>query len=193
MTDDRPLPTPVNTAEATLMRELWLVADRVANTEFVPVSLRGKPDKVFAAVLAGREIGLGPMASLKHVAIIQGTPTLSAEATLALIRRAGHKVEGEASNEAATVTGTRSDNDQTMSVTVTLDDALAHGWIDSIEDGPAGRRAVKRSERGNPLPWELYPAQMLWARAVTTLRGRLFSDVTIGWFTRLADDTEEGI
>ena len=77
--DDKPEPqpepqpaamVPVQTAEATLMRELWIVAERVASTEFVPSSLRGKPDKVFAAVLAGREIGLGPMAALKVSAVM---------------------------------------------------------------------------------------------------------------------------
>ena len=182
---------PVQTAEANLMRELWIVAERVASTEFVPQGLRGKPDKVFAAVLAGREIGLGPMASLKHVSIIDGTPNLSAEATLGLIRKAGHKVEGEATNQFAEVTGTRTDNDQQMTITITLDDALEAGWIDSIDDSNGTRKAVRRSKQGRPLPWELYPAQMLWARAVTTLKTRLFSDVTMGWFTRLEEPAEE--
>jgi len=182
---------PVQTAETTLMRELWVVAERVAFTEFVPKELKGKPDKVFAAVLAGREIGLGPMASLKHVSVIDGSPNLSAEATLGLIRKAGHKVEGEATNQFAEVTGTRTDNDQQMTITITLDDALEAGWIDSIDDSNGTRKAIRRSAKGRPLPWELYPAQMLWARAVTTLKTRLFSDVTIGWFTRLEEPAEE--
>ncbi len=182
---------PVQTAEANLMRELWIVAERVASTEFVPQGLRGKPDKVFAAVLAGREIGLGPMASLKHVSVIDGKPNLSAEATLALIRKAGHKVDGEATDQHAEITGTRIDTAESMTVTVTLDDALTAGWIDKIDDSNGTRRAVRRSAKGHPLPWELHTAAMLWARAVTKLGTRLFPDTTMGWFTRLEEPTEE--
>jgi len=182
---------PVRTAETDLMRELWIVAERVASTEFVPTGLRGKPEKVFAAVLSGREIGLGPMASLKHVSVIDGKPNLSAEATLALIRKAGHKVDGEATNQHAEITGTRVDTGESMTVTVTLDDALESGWIDKIDDSNGTRRAVRRSAKGNPLPWELHTAAMLWARAVTTLGTRLFPDTTMGWFTRLEEPAEE--
>lgn len=180
---------PVQTAETTLMRELWVVAERVASTEFVPKGLRGKPDKVFAAVLAGREIGLAPMASLKHVSIIEGSPNLSAEATLALIRKAGHKVDGGATDQHAEITGTRIDTGESMTVTVTLDDALAAGWIDRIEEVDGTRKAIARSkEKGLPKAWEHHTAAMLWARAVTKLKTRLFSDVVIGWFGKLADD-----
>ena len=183
---------PVQTAEATLMRELWIVAERVASTEFVPKGLRGKPDKVFAAVLAGREIGLAPMASLKHVSIIEGNPNLSAEATLALIRKAGHKVDGEATDQHAEITGTRIDTGESMTITVTLDDALAAGWIDRIEEVDGARKAIARSkERGLPKAWEHHTAAMLWARAVTKLRTRLFPDTTMGWFTRLEEPAEE--
>lgn len=201
--DDKPTPAsesqpeatamvPVQTAETNLMRELWVVAERVASTEFVPKGLRGKPDKVFAAVLAGREIGLAPMASLKHVSIIEGSPNLSAEATLALIRKAGHKVDGEATDQHAEITGTRIDTGESMTVTVTLDDALAAGWIDRIEEVDGTRKAIARSkERGLPKAWEHHTAAMLWARAVTKLKTRLFSDVVIGWFGRLEEPAEE--
>ena len=54
----------VETAETQVYRELWVVAERVANTEFVPKSLRGKPDQIFASMLSGREIGIGPMSSM---------------------------------------------------------------------------------------------------------------------------------
>lgn len=181
----------VETAETQVYRELWVVAERIANTEFVPKSLRGKPDRIFASMLTGREIGIGPMSSMKHVHMIDGTPSLSAEATLALIRRAGHKVAGEATSQSAEVTGTRADTDESMTITVTLDDALKAGWIDSIDESDGERRARRRSAKGNPLSWETHTEAMLWARAVTKLRTRLFSDVTIGWFTRLEEPAEE--
>jgi hypothetical protein len=116
------------------------------------------------------------MASLQHVAVIDGRPNLSAELQVALARKAGHQIEGSASPKEATVIGTRGDTKETITVTWTLETALAAGLIDKIEDG----KAIKRSQNGRPLPWELYPQSMLWARAVSQLCGMLFSDVMIG-------------
>ena len=38
------------------------------------------------------------------------------------------------------------------------------------------QKVVARSARGNPMPWELHTAEMLWARAVTRLVRRLAPD-----------------
>ena len=39
----------------------WKTAQRVSNTPFVPTAFRGKPEAVFAAILFGEELGIGPM------------------------------------------------------------------------------------------------------------------------------------
>jgi hypothetical protein len=162
--------------EVALLRARYQLAQQIASTDFVPSAMRGKPAAVLGCFMAGREIGLGPMASLKHVYIVDGRPDLSAELQLALVRRAGHTVEGEATADRATVTGTRRDTNEVMKVEWTLETALQAGLIDKIVDG----KPVRRSSNGRPLPWEHYPQSMLWARAVTQLVGQLFSDVLIG-------------
>jgi hypothetical protein len=118
------------------------------------------------------------------VSVIDGRPNLSAAATLALIRNAGHKVTGSATSQFAEVTGRRSDTEEEMTVNYTLDDALNGGLVDKVEGG----KAVARSKSGKPMPWELWTESMLWARAVTRLADRLFSDVLIGQFSRLPDE-----
>jgi hypothetical protein len=164
------------TSDVELLRARYRLAEQIAKTEFVPGSLRGKPAAILACFMTGRELGLGPMASLQHVAVIDGRPNLSAEVQVAWARRAGHRIEGQSTPQEATVTGTRGDTQETVTVTWTLQTALDAGLIDKIEDG----KAVKRSQNGRPLPWELYPQSMLWARAATQLCGMLFSDVLVG-------------
>lgn len=163
-------------SEMDLLRSRYKLAEQISKTEFVPGSLRGKPAAILACFMAGRELGLGPMASLQHVAVIDGRPSLSAELQVALARKAGHQIEGSATPTEATVTGTRGDTGETITVTWTLETALTAGLIDKIEEG----KPIKRSSQGRPLPWERYPQSMLWARAVTQLCGMLFPDEMIG-------------
>src|SRR5574338_122949 len=61
-------------------RQAKAVAASLAKTSFVPASLRGKPDDITAAILAGQELGLKPMATLRSMDVIQGTPALRAHA-----------------------------------------------------------------------------------------------------------------
>lgn len=163
-------------SEIDLLRARYKLAEQISTTDFVPSGLRGKPAAILACFMTGRELGLGPMASLQHVAVIDGRPNLSAELQVALARKAGHQVEGSSTPSEAKIVGTRKDTGETITVTWTLQTALDAGLIDKIEDG----RAIKRSQNGRPLPWELYPQSMLWARAATQLCGMLFSDVLVG-------------
>ncbi|MBQ1163351.1 hypothetical protein KBZ21_35765, partial [Streptomyces sp. A73] len=41
------------------------LAQSLAKTSFVPKAFQGKPDEVTAAILAGQEMGLSPMAALR--------------------------------------------------------------------------------------------------------------------------------
>src|SRR5258708_33915681 len=68
----------------------------IAPTEFVPAEYRDNPPAVAAAILAGRELGIGPMTALRHVQMVKGTPTLSAEYKRARVLAAGPGVGGPA-------------------------------------------------------------------------------------------------
>jgi hypothetical protein len=176
-------PTPSSAIPRDADTALMAIADApvtmqtlkaISKTEFVPTSLRGRPEAILACVLFGRSMNLDPMQALTHVHIIEGRPSPSAELLLRMIRAGGHQVEvKEATDQAVTLTGTRSDDGSSLEVTFTLADAERGGLISIDEDG----RPRARSQNDYPLPWEQYTPDLLWARAVTRLHRRLFPDV----------------
>jgi hypothetical protein len=123
--------------------------------------LRGNLPAILACVATGRELGIGDMAALKAIHIIDGKATFSAELMVQLVRRAGHSIVGEVTEGSATVTGTRADNGDTMKSTWTLEMAARAGL-------------VKKQN------WVKYPEAMLWARAASQLCRMLFADCFAG-------------
>lgn len=104
--DDNNLPAPANVQPAQPVyaasplvqwayeaREANKIAQALAGTSFVPASLRGKPQDITAAILAGQELGLQPMATLRSLDVIQGTPALRAHAMRGLVQSKGHKIQ----------------------------------------------------------------------------------------------------
>lgn len=134
----------------------------IAQTEFVPSALRGKPAAVGAAILAGRELGVGPMTALQHLHIIDGRPSMSALLMRALVLAHGHHIRLiESTATRCQLAGRRSDEDSETLVAYTLNDARAAG-LDQ-----------KRN-------WRTMPADMLLARATARLCRFLFADVIGG-------------
>jgi len=89
MTENLPeVARPVSPAEVS-----WKVAQKIANTPFVPTAFRGKPESVYAAVLYGEELGLGPMQSLTQIHVIEGKPSLAPEGMRGLVLKAGHRID----------------------------------------------------------------------------------------------------
>jgi hypothetical protein len=149
-----------------LMAPAVELAKAIANTEFVPKAFRGNPAAITAAILYGDEVGLGPMQSLKQIAVVEGTPTLYAEAQRALIFQAGHDLwVEEATTTRVTLAGRRKDSDQTNRATWTMDDAKRAGL--------SGRPA-----------WRAYPQDMLLARATARLARAVFADAIGGLAAR---------
>ena len=148
---------PLSPAEVS-----WKVAQKIANTPFVPTAFRGKPESVYAAVLYGEEIGLGPMQSLTQIHVIEGKPSLSPEGMRGLVLKAGHRIDVKvASNDRVVLYGRRSDSGSEATVEWTLKDAQLAGL--------AGRGA-----------WKTYPRAMLLARATSELCRMLFADIIAG-------------
>lgn len=144
------------------MDDVFQLAETIANTDFVPRGLRGNQPAIIAAILYGREVGLEPMTSLSTIAVIDGKPTMAAEAQRALILAAGHELTlEEATNTRATWAGRRANDRTTTRVTWTLDDA-------------------KRAKLAGRPAWQAYPRAMLSARASAELARAIFADVIRG-------------
>ena len=156
-----------------LMQPAIELAKAVAGTDFVPKAMRDNPAAITAAVLYGDEVGLGPMQSLARISVIDGRPSLAAEAQRALILAAGHELWTEESTiTRCTIAGRRRDSDQTSRVTWTMDDA-------------------KRANLAGKPNWRTYPRQMLLARASAELARAVFADAIGGLAaTEELDDTD---
>ena len=140
----------------------WKTAQKIANTPFVPTAFRGKPEAVFAAILYGDELGLGPMQSLNSIHVIEGKPSMSPELMRALVARAGHRLDVKlASNDKVVLWGKRADNGSEATVEWSMKDAQ--------QAGLAGRGA-----------WKTYPRAMLLARATSEICRQIFSACIMG-------------
>jgi hypothetical protein len=148
------------------------LAAEVCDTEFVPKGMRGKPATVVACWMTGRELGIGPMTSLKHVQLVDGTATLSAEYKRARILAAGHQFEVlEHSTVKCTIRARRRGSNWTEPLTYTIQMAQTAKLVK-----PGGA-------------WTTRPRKMLFARVTSEMADMLFPDLTMGLpTTELAED-----
>lgn len=68
------------------------IANAIASTSLAG-AYRNDRDAIVAVILAGHEVGLQPMTSLKSIDVIQGQPALRAHAMRAIVLKAGHEIE----------------------------------------------------------------------------------------------------
>jgi hypothetical protein len=113
-------------------------------------------------VLAGRELGLGPVASMTGIFVVEGKPTLGSNLIAALVKRSGkynYRVPVSTATECA---------------------------IDWFEGGqPCGRSSFTMQEAqaanlAGKGPWRSYPKAMLFARALTQGARMFCADIFAG-------------
>lgn len=158
-------PTPGTTALMAWAQEADLayqMAQKLAATSFVPASLRGKPGDIAAAILAGAELGLPPMATLKSIDVIQGTPALRAHAMRGLLLSKGHEIElVESRDDYCKMRGRRKGSEAWQEVEWDLGRARLLGLLGKNE-------------------WKKQPKTMLVARATGELSRLIASDALYG-------------
>ncbi|MGA1699167.1 MAG: hypothetical protein ACO4AZ_09855, partial [Ilumatobacteraceae bacterium] len=83
---------------------------------------------MYAAVLYGEELGLGPMQSLTQIHVIEGKPSLAPEGMRGLVLKAGHRIDVKtASNDKVVLYGRRADSGSEATVEWTMKDAQLAG------------------------------------------------------------------
>lgn len=146
----------------TVVKDVAKLADHIADTDFVPKALRNRPAAIAACMLTGREIGIGPMQSMKVIHMVQGSPSLSAEFKRARALAAGHEIVfDEVTTVRCVVRGRRKGEDSWLAVTWTMDDA-------------------KRAKLAGKEVWQQHPRRMLQARASGELCDLKFPDCSWG-------------
>lgn len=152
-----------------VLTEVGDLAGKIASTDFVPDSMKGKPAAVAACILAGREMGIGPMAALQGIHVIKGKPGLSANLMRQLILQAGHDLRYvETTDTRCVVEGRRRNTEDWQRVSFTADQA-----------------------RKAKIDLGAYPEDKLVARATSRLARRVFADC-LGGMPYLADEAAEG-
>jgi hypothetical protein len=174
---------------AAIWAHLATMAEPLARSNLVKPALRGKPNDVLMVLLTGYDLGITATQALSKVHIIEGQPSASPELILGLIRREGHRAwpggpdhsgivqesEDVRTLEAVVHAVRRDDPERVITSRYNIAQAEQAGLV-KVENG----KLRARSRDGKALPWENYPEDLLWARAVSRLGRRNFSDVLLG-------------
>lgn len=146
--------------------ELKQLAGMLAKSSLLPPDLRGKEADIAVTVMAGRELGLAPMAALRSIYVVKGKPVLSADAMVGLVLSSGvaeYFTCVETTNTVATYETKRKGSPAAQRLSFTIEQA---------------RRAHLTG--GN---WQTYPEAMLRARAKAALARDVYPDALAGCYT----------
>lgn len=139
-----------------------VVAEQLSRSSFVPEQFRGKPGEATAAILAGLEVGLQPMAALNAFDIIQGRSAPRAITLRAVVQSHGHEMElVESTATRCKMRGRRRGSHDWQEVVWTIDRA----------------KQLRLTGKNN---WRDQPQAMLVARATSELARLIASDAILG-------------
>lgn len=140
---------------------LGVIAKTLQQGGVMPKSIDTLP-KMVIALQAGREIGLMPIESLNSLYFVGGRIAMYGEAVPNQIIRAGHRITwGTCNAKEATVTITRGDTKDSMTTTLTWEEAVRRGYTN------------------NPV-WSKFPENMLKWRALSMTAKFVASDALRG-------------
>lgn len=140
----------------------YQVAEKLVQSSFVPAGFKGKPFEATAAILAGLEIGLQPMAALRSFDVIQGQAAPRAITLRAVVQSYGHEmVLVETTATRCKMKGLRRGSSEWQSVTWTIDRAKDLGLTGKDN-------------------WKKQPGAMLVARATGELARLIAADAILG-------------
>jgi len=168
------MPVVPTLSEIESLKELGRAAARSNFLNSTASSVDGRAADAFFVIMYGRELGISAMTALKTIFVIDGKPSCSGQAMLALLRRAG--VEVEIPNPGALIDEAtvriRRPGGQFREYTYTKDMAVAAGLWD----------------KGT---WKKYWRQMLIWRALSDAARYEAPDVIGGLYTieEIAPDT----
>lgn len=193
------MPAPQGGAMPTALewQALERMATMLADSDLVPYRLKRKPGDIAVVLLAAREYGIPPLMALSKLPVVNGTPAPMGELMIALVLRAGHRINAKTYNEDGTerkgaaarepfTLGTygecvsrRRDDDTDDVLTFSLAEAVDAGLVE-LRDGKPWARKQKEGKPEETLPWELYTTNMLKWRAVANACRLRFPDVLLG-------------
>lgn len=143
------------------------LAERFSKSTLLPKSMQGKMPDVLVTIMAGQEMGLAPMASLRAIHVIEGKPVLSADGMIAIVLGSGKAAyfeRVEESDKSVTYETLRVGSKSPRRCTWTIEMAKIAGL--HLKDN-----------------WRGYPRAMLAGRAKAELARDVYPDVLMGCYT----------
>lgn len=148
------------------------LADRLQKAEgMVPKHMIGQPGKILAAILAGQELGVGPMASLRSFHVVEGKPVADYGFWVARLKAAGYRMEWLHKTA------------EKVTLRLTAPDGMSHTETWDKD------RAVRAGLWNGKDNWKKYPETMLSARCVTSAGRAFAAEVMFGCYE--SDEAEE--
>jgi len=152
--------------------EVVKLSETLAKSSLLPEALRGKVPEVMMQIMAGSELGLAPMASLRSFHIISGKPVMSADAMVAVVLASGkceyfRRVE-ESDDRVTYATKRKGEPERKCTWTMEM----------------AKTAALHQKDN-----WRLFKRAMLAGRSKSELARDVYPDVLAGVFT--ADEVGE--
>ena len=149
------------------LTEVTDLAERLSKSSLLPKSMQGKMPDVLVTILAGQEMGLSPMASLRNFHVVEGRPILSADGMVALVLGSGKAAYFRRSAESET---------SVTYETLRLGDDKARTCTWTAE-------MIKKAGLNTKDNHRLFGRQMLAARAKAELARDVYPDVLAGVYT----------
>jgi hypothetical protein len=138
------------------------LAKALVTTTFVPKEFAGNPGDATAAILMGDELGLSPLAALRSIYTVHGTPAMYARTMVALAQSRGHQVWTEATSDARVIVcGQRRGSNKVERSEWTMDRARKAGYT-------------------NNKKYASNPQEMLYSKAAAEVCRKVAADVLAG-------------
>ena len=158
-------------APTVALQELAWTARALVNAVTVPDAIRGRPGDILAVMLAGRELGIGPMASTRLVHIINGQTSIATELKLAKAREAGCDIQPLAEGEGWCVAHCRRHpHGQPVGWRISRDtdvgDPVVNEWTIAGDIKQGNKLLIEKDN------WRNYTRDLLWNRAASQFMRR---------------------
>jgi hypothetical protein len=144
----KPSPLTPLTAPETQFRSMFDMAKTLVESGMIPKHIN-TPAKAIAIILTGREMGIGAMAALRSILMVEGKPTLAADLQLGRFHAAGGRSHFEELTETTAVL------------------TLHAPWLIKPHTERFTIQDAQRASLSGKDVWKKYPKAMLRSRAIT--------------------------
>ena len=146
--------------------EAWQLAKYYQTSQLLPKALANVGD-VFVTIAAGRDFGWSPMQSMRGIYVVEGKPSLSADAMVGIAKSSKvceYFVMKESTVKIATYETKRRGDPSPTTMSFTIEEAA--------QAGLSGKKG----------PWTAYPARMLRNRCKSALCKEVYEELFFGTY-----------